>query len=525
MPTRAADPLPALPPSWPSDRVELGLADSPGGAAALRASAPFKFRYQYLAGGVNTGNGWSTWNPNGQFVSWYIADSANHGAVSVFPYYMLLQSNPATGGTEQAKDISNLANPATMAACYADLRLFFHRAAGSQPVILHVEPDLWGYIEQATATDDDATQIPASVASSGDAALAGLPNTAAGFARAIVRLRDQLAPNVILAYHLSVWGTNWDIAYSNSPDAQVDALAARAGGVLPVARRGVRPDVHRHRRPRRRLQEDQSTATAARPGGTTPTSPATRGSSTASSPAPAQRVVVWQIPLGNTKMRAMNDTWGHYQDNRARVVPRRPGRDAISRCGATRASWRCCSAAAPTGRPAPATRRATASRTRPRSTATPATSLSADDDGGYFRERAAAYYAAGGLDLGFGVPPPPPVTPPPPPPPTTLTWAPSATASPNPIARRHTETISAKVRASKATTAKVDVRIYDPQGRQVLHRTWDRTAFAAGVTRTFKLTYYISASRRLGTYSVRVGPGRPAPPRSCPTGRGRPRSG
>ncbi len=26
-------------------------------------------------------------------------------------------------------------------------------------------------------------------------------------------------------------------------------------------------------------------------------------------------MVLWQIPLGNTKMRAMNNTWGHYQDN------------------------------------------------------------------------------------------------------------------------------------------------------------------------------------------------------------------
>ena len=25
---------------------------------------------------------------------------------------------------------------------------------------------------------------------------------------------------------------------------------------------------------------------------------------------------MWQIPLGNTKMRAQNNTWGHYQDNR-----------------------------------------------------------------------------------------------------------------------------------------------------------------------------------------------------------------
>ena len=34
--------------------LAFGLSDSPGGAAALRKSAPFGFRYQYLAGGVNT---------------------------------------------------------------------------------------------------------------------------------------------------------------------------------------------------------------------------------------------------------------------------------------------------------------------------------------------------------------------------------------------------------------------------------------------------------------------------------------
>ena len=51
--------LPPAPPGWPA-QFEIGVADSPGGAAALRATAPFLFRYQYLAGGVNTGSGWST---------------------------------------------------------------------------------------------------------------------------------------------------------------------------------------------------------------------------------------------------------------------------------------------------------------------------------------------------------------------------------------------------------------------------------------------------------------------------------
>ncbi|MGZ6142858.1 MAG: hypothetical protein ACXWLM_05945, partial [Myxococcales bacterium] len=48
------------------------------------------------------------------------------------------QSNPSSGADEKARDLSNLANPSTMAAYYADLRLFFARATGSSPVVLHV---------------------------------------------------------------------------------------------------------------------------------------------------------------------------------------------------------------------------------------------------------------------------------------------------------------------------------------------------------------------------------------------------
>ena len=139
--------LPATPAAWPFDRLEIGFADSPGGAASLRASAPFGMRYQYLAGGVNTGNGWATWNTDGQFVTWYVQDSVANGMVAVFPYYQLLQSKPAsdTSASESARDLANLANATTMAAYWADVRLFMQRAAagaGGHPVILHVEPDL-----------------------------------------------------------------------------------------------------------------------------------------------------------------------------------------------------------------------------------------------------------------------------------------------------------------------------------------------------------------------------------------------
>jgi hypothetical protein len=222
--TAQAQPLPA---GWPN-RIELGMADSPGGAAAMKRTAPFAFRYQYLAGGANTGSGWATWNTNGDFARFYIEDSVANGIIPVFTYYMLLQSSPG-GGSESAANFTNLNNTATMTAYYNDLALFFQKAGvfAGQKVVLHVEPDLWGYMQQRS-TNDDAKTVPAKVSETGIPLLAGLPSNVSGYARAIVKLRDTYAPNVILGYHISVWGTSIDIALSNPPDAQVDALGGRA---------------------------------------------------------------------------------------------------------------------------------------------------------------------------------------------------------------------------------------------------------------------------------------------------------
>jgi len=81
--------LPPLPKAWPHT-LQLGMASEPGDAKTMQKTARFGFRYQYLAGGVNTGQGWATWNENGSFVTRYISDSVAHKMIPVFPYYMLL---------------------------------------------------------------------------------------------------------------------------------------------------------------------------------------------------------------------------------------------------------------------------------------------------------------------------------------------------------------------------------------------------------------------------------------------------
>jgi hypothetical protein len=339
---RTTSPLPPLPPRWPRT-LQIGPSDDPGGAAALRRVAPFGFRYQYLAGGVNTGKGWSTWNPNGTFASLYVQDSWRHGVVPVLTYYMLLQSTPG-GGDELHADLTNLRDPQTMSAYWSDVRLLFDRVRGAKPVVVHVEPDLWGYLEQAGETQ-----------------------LASAFAQRWLALRDELAPNVVLAYHMSGWGTKHDIVYEDPPDATVRSYAARSAAFYRSLR--AKFDI---------AFEDFSDRDAgfyAKIAGNPKTwfAPADFRRHLLYAQTFVRlaglRIVAWQIPLGNTVMRAMNNTWttsrttassGCSAPARARGSGRtpRPGSPASS------------SVAAPTARPARATRRRTASRTRRRSTAT-----------------------------------------------------------------------------------------------------------------------------------------------------------
>jgi len=278
--------LPPLPHGWPKT-LQIGLTDPPGDVAALRRHAPFGFRYQYLAGGVNTGNGWSTWNPNGTFASMYVQESWAHRVVPVLSYYMLLQSSPE-GGDESQTDLAHLRDPQLMQSYWSDVRLLMQRVKGTKPVVVHVEPDLWGYLEQAN-----------------DVALA------ASFAQQWVSLRNQLAPNVLLAYHMSGWGTKHDIVYEDPPDATVRRYAAQSAAFYRSLH--VRFDV---------AFEDFSDRDAGF------YQKVEGNPSTWFTPADFHRhllygatfvkltglrMVAWQIPLGNTHL---DDTPGHYRDNR-----------------------------------------------------------------------------------------------------------------------------------------------------------------------------------------------------------------
>jgi hypothetical protein len=283
-------PLAAIPGGWPH-HLALGLTDPPGDAKALVAHAPLDMRYQYLTGGANTGGGWATWNPDGTFASTYVRESLAAHVIPVFTYYQLLQSHPSAGTDELQRDISNLRNKGTMRAYWADYQLLLRRvaeSAGDSTVVIHVEPDLWGYLEQANAT--------------------GLAHS---FAHRLIALRNRLAPHVLLAWHLSVWGTKEDPTYSKPSFAHMRQLGEKSAAFYNSL------DAHFNLVFNDVIDRDAGFYKVIY-----------GNPNVGWGPADFQRhdvyiasfvkhthepVVLWQLPLGNTRL---NNTWTHYRDNR-----------------------------------------------------------------------------------------------------------------------------------------------------------------------------------------------------------------
>jgi hypothetical protein len=289
------------------------------------SGTPWDSCYQYLAGGVNTGNGWATWNADGFFATKYLQEADAAGYLPVFTYYQLLQSNPHSGSGESAQDFSNLNNPSTMAAYFADFKLLMQKCgAFGKRVIVHVEPDLWAYLQNDRAGGtDNAANVSAAVASSGFAEAAGLPNSAAGFARCLAKLRDTYAPNVLLAHHASGWATGVDLGSDTRANIDVAAHARRVANFLnslgagwelffydPLDRdAGFYEFVYGDGGARWWNESDSPTSF--------PNFARIRQWLAALCQYQNRRCFLWQVPVGNYYYSTCNNTDGHYEDNRA----------------------------------------------------------------------------------------------------------------------------------------------------------------------------------------------------------------
>jgi hypothetical protein len=399
-PAQTLGPLPSgLPPTfW------MGLASQPGELGWMKDSGvPWNARYQYLTGGVNTGNGWATWWPgNGGFARDYMNTSGSAGYLPVFTYYQLRYSQPQAGADESEGEFLNVNTPGTMAAYFTDFALLLRLSAEyGKPVLIHVEPDFWGYMQRRVlAGSNSAADIPAAVTKSGYPGVQGYPDTVQGFAQALLHLRDTLAPNALLAIHASHWSTNIDISTSRDPATDPAAVGRTTAAFLSTAGiRGNPPGL----RGWDLVFADPSDRDAdwyrimGNDGGahwwdltdtTLPNFARYRAWLAAVSAGTGLRSVLWQVPVGNTVAPTQNNAPGHFRDNRSVYflgdgAPHLP--DWIA-AGVIGILW---------GRGTDQCTHYT-------------------DDGGYLRDQAAGYYQRGALALPAGgttAAPPAPVAP------------------------------------------------------------------------------------------------------------------
>jgi hypothetical protein len=330
----------------PSGRLHFGLANSPSDLGWMTSSqVPWRYRYQYLAGGVNTGSGWETWNsPAGQFAAWYMSNSTSGAAkyIPVFTYYELLQSTPSTGSSELDRDYSNLQNASTMSTYYSNFRLLMTKSESyGLPVIVHVEPDFWGYMQQKAAANGwaSAAEVPASVASSGNPEMGGYANTLQGFACGLMHLRDVYDPghNVLLAIHASMWSSGLDVASSTDASLDAPAQADLTSAFLNSACMASNPygggtwdlvfnDIDDHDAGwweshgiNQWFTHWWDPTNTTYPNFARYLSWVSELHSRTGKPQ-----VAWQVPVGNQWFLTMNNTCGHYQDNVAQYVLAHP---------------------------------------------------------------------------------------------------------------------------------------------------------------------------------------------------------
>jgi hypothetical protein len=375
--------------------------------------------YQYLAGGVNTGSGWATWNSGGGFATKYLNEADAAGYLPVLTYYQLLQSTPHSGSGESQQDYNNLNNTGTMAAYFADFKLLMQKCgAFNKSVIVHVEPDMWAYLQNDWAGGtDDAANVRAAVASSGFAEAAGLPNTAAGFARCLAKLRDTYAPNVLLAHHASNWATAVDLGSDTRANLDVVAHARRVANFLnslgagwdlffydPLDRdAGFYEYIYGDGGARWWNESDNPS--------TFPNFVRVRQWLGYLSQYQNKRCMLWQVPVGNYYYATCNNTWGHYEDNRAQYFlegyPANRHLQQWADAGVIGILFGR-GADGPTtygdvtgdGLTNPARYVNSGGRKSPTNLGNAA--ANSDDDGGYLRLKVRAYYAAGPISLAGG---------------------------------------------------------------------------------------------------------------------------
>jgi hypothetical protein len=278
------------------------------------AAAPFDARYVYLASNTvpeaacltacpdSCTSWWGCWQdrsqPPGQYVKHHLQQNATvtwQGAsrprLPVFTYYTFLTGSGVVEGTNE---VAAMNNAAVLGRYFDDWR-FLLQTIGSERVMLHIEPDFWGFVR---SVNNDPHAVPAQVKTANPADCASQEDSAAGMARCMIAMARKYAPQVAVGLHASPWN------YLASGDGEATgrfllALGA-ADGDFVATDPSDRDAGWYSAQGRDSWWNDQTFA-------------AYLAWSKTLAETVGKPTVMWQVPLGNA---AQDNTINHWQDNR-----------------------------------------------------------------------------------------------------------------------------------------------------------------------------------------------------------------
>ncbi len=312
---------------------------------ATAAAAPFGIRYEYISGGLfdgsapcascatgctasghtcanSAGQGGCAWwgcyqydmDPPGEFASSFDTTAAGASQIPMFTYYEILQTSLAAfSGFQEGKAEATQAatNAPLMARYFADWR-FFLQQVGQSRAILHIEPDFWGYAQQAGSSP---TALPAAVTSANPTDCASMPDTIAGMGKCMIAMTRKYAPHAIVGLHASAWASNVDVALNTNASLDVAGEANKVATFLAAAGESD-ADVVIVEVSDRDAGYYQSIGRSTWWDATNATLPNFHQDFAwvkALTEALGKPALYWQLPVGNA---SQNNTTNHWQDNR-----------------------------------------------------------------------------------------------------------------------------------------------------------------------------------------------------------------
>lgn len=209
---------PSTPPSTPGKsqarKLAIDLTGRPyfmtGGTYGSSAGTKSDIHYRYLVGG------WRKWNaPDGEYANMVMRDADSMGAVPQFTYYKLAFEF-------EKKNNFFIMDEASIHEYLQDMRLLFQKmGAFGKPVILHLEPDFFGYLQQySVSIGKPARAIPARLRFTDIPECMAMPEMVDSLMDCIITMGRTLAPKARIGFHASQWGDWYDMNDPNAPAQQ-----------------------------------------------------------------------------------------------------------------------------------------------------------------------------------------------------------------------------------------------------------------------------------------------------------------